>query len=192
VRSAFAKILAVYLFFPPLCWYCTCLRDFWTNDERSPSDLGNRKKVVDSVDLVDSKAEIGSETEFLPSPGESSSKNGSGLSGLAPEISESTESSDKNSTGLGWTQPELFQGDAYTMSSPASPLSPAKNRVSETASEREREFKIGDRVKPTDPFHERGQDMGIVESSEGEQYVVQWQRDRNLRRYTRDELAGVA
>jgi putative DNA primase/helicase len=167
-------------------------RDFWTNDERSPSDLGNRKKVVDLVDSVDSKAEISSESEFLPSPGESSSKNGSGLSGLAPEISESTESSDKNSTGLGWTQPESSQGETSTMSSPPSPPSPAKNRVSENASERDREFKVGDRVKPADPYHERGQDMGIVESIEGEQYVVQWQRDRNIRRYNRDELVGVA
>jgi hypothetical protein len=31
-----------------------------------------------------------------------------------------------------------------------------------------------------------------VESIEGEQYVVQWQRDRNLRRYTREELQMVA
>jgi putative DNA primase/helicase len=167
-------------------------RDFWTNDESSPSDLGNCKKVVDSVDSVDSKAEICSESEFLPSPGESSSQNGSGLGGLAPEISESTESSDENSTGLGWTQPELSQGETSTMSSPLSPASPAKNRVSETASERDCEFKVGDRVKPADPFHERGQDMGIVESIEGEQYVVQWQRDRNLRRYTREELQMVA
>jgi putative DNA primase/helicase len=167
-------------------------RDFWTNDERSPSDLGNHKKVLDSVDSVDSKAEICSESEFLPSPDESSSQNGSGLGGLAPEISESTESSDKNSTGLGWTQPELSQGETSTMSSPLSPLSPVKNRVSENASERDREFKVGDRVKPADPYHERGQDMGIVESIEGEQYVVQWQRDRNLRRYTREELQMVA
>jgi putative DNA primase/helicase len=167
-------------------------RDFWTNDERSPSDLGNHKKVLDSVDSVDSKAESDSETEFLSSPGESSSKNESGLGGLAPEISESTESSDENSTGLGWTQPELSQGETSTMSSPLSPASPAKNRVSENASEQEREFKVGDRVKPADPYHERGQDMGIVESIEGEQYVVQWQRDRNLRRYTREELQMVA
>ena len=167
-------------------------RDFWTNDERSPSDLGNHKKVLDSVDSVDSKAEICSESEFLPSPGESSSQNGSGLGGLAPEISESTESSDKNSTGLGWTQPELSQGETSTMSSPLSPPSPAKNRVSETASARDREFKVGDLVKPADPYHERGQDMGIVESIEGEQYVVQWQRDRNIRRYNREELQMVA
>jgi putative DNA primase/helicase len=167
-------------------------RDFWTNDERSPSDLGNREKVVDSVDSVDSKAEISPETGFLPSPGESSSKNGSGLGGLAPEISESTESSDKNGSGLGWTQPELSQGETSTMSSPASPPSPAKNCVSENASERDREFKIGDRVKPADPFHERGEDAGIVESIEGEQLVVQWQSDRNIRRYTREELQMVA
>jgi hypothetical protein len=192
VRSAFAEILAVYLFFPPLCWYCTCLRDFWTNDERSPSDLRDRKKVLDSVDSVDSKAEVGSENESLSSPGESSSKNGSGLGGLAPEISESTESSDKNSTGLGWTQPELSQGETSTMSSPLSPASPAKNHVSENASEQDCEFKVGDRVKPANPFHERGQDMGIVESIEGEQYVVQWQRDRLTRRYTREELQMVA
>jgi hypothetical protein len=127
--------------------------------------------VLDSVDSVDSKAEVGSETEFLSSPG---------------------ESSDKNSTGLGWTQPELSQGETSTMSSPLSPASPAKNRVSENASEQEREFKVGDRVKPADPYHERGQDMGIVESIEGEQYVVQWQRDRLARRYTYDELQMVA
>jgi putative DNA primase/helicase len=124
-------------------------RDFWTNDEKSPSDLGNNKKVVDSVDSVDSKAEISSETEFLPSPGESSSKNGSGLGGLAPEISESTESSSKNSTGLGWTQPELSQGETFTMSSPASPASPAKNHVSENSPEKNHQFKVGDRVRYT-------------------------------------------
>jgi hypothetical protein len=50
----------------------------------------------------------------------------------------------------------------------------------------------GDRVKLADPFHERGQDTGIVESIEGEQYVVQWQRDRNLRRYTRKALQTIA
>jgi hypothetical protein len=86
----------------------------------------------------------------------------------------------------------LTQGETSTVASPLSPLSPAKNRVSETASERDREFKVGDRVKPADPFHERGQDAGIVESIEGEQYVVQWQRDRNHRRYTYDELQMVA
>jgi hypothetical protein len=120
---------------------------------------------------VDSKAEVGSETEFLSSPGESSSKNGS---------------------GLGWTQPELSQGETSTMSSPLSPASPAKNRVSENASERDCEFKVGDRVKPADPFHERGQDAGVVESIEGEQFVVQWQSDRLARRYTYDELQIVA
>jgi hypothetical protein len=51
---------------------------------------------------------------------------------------------------------------------------------------------IGDRVKPADPFHERGEDAGIVESIEGEQFVVQWQSDRNLRRYTYDELQPLA
>jgi putative DNA primase/helicase len=122
-------------------------RDFWTNDEKSPSDLGNNKKVLDSVDSLDSKAEISPETEVLPSPGESSSKNGSGLGGLAPENSESTESSSKNSTGLGWTQPELSQGETFTMSSPASPASPAKNHVSENSPEKNHQFKVGDRVR---------------------------------------------
>jgi hypothetical protein len=50
----------------------------------------------------------------------------------------------------------------------------------------------GDRVKPADPFHEWGQDAWIVKSIEGEQLVVQWQSDRNLRRYTREELQMVA
>jgi hypothetical protein len=56
----------------------------------------------------------------------------------------------------------------------------------------EKSLKVGDRVKPADPFHERGQDTGIVESIEGEQFVVQWHSDLNLRRYTSDELQLIA
>jgi hypothetical protein len=58
--------------------------------------------------------------------------------------------------------------------------------------EDEKSLKVGDLVKPADPYHERGQDTGIVESIEGEQYVVQWQSNRNVRRYTRNELAVAA
>ena len=73
-----------------------------------------------------------------------------------------------------------------------SPLSLSKKQNSVNVPEQDRErdsgFKVGDRVKPSDPDRERRQDTGIVESIEGEQYVAQWQRDRNVRRYTRDEL----
>jgi len=54
------------------------------------------------------------------------------------------------------------------------------------------EFKVGGCVKPADPYHERGQDLGIVKEIEGEQYVVQWKSDSNLRRYIREELQMVA
>jgi hypothetical protein len=72
--------------------------------------------------------------------------------------------------------------------------------TSEQDREQSCEFKVGDLVKPADLYRERGKDTGTVESIavadgkpfEGEQYVVQWQRDRNVRRYTHDELAGAA
>ena len=73
-----------------------------------------------------------------------------------------------------------------------SPVSPVENHVSENSPQKTHQFQVGDRVKPSDLFHGRGQDAGIVESIDGEQYVVQWQSDRNLRRYTHDELQMVA
>jgi hypothetical protein len=71
------------------------------------------------------------------------------------------------------------------------------DRASAPQGGRERgQFNVGDLVKPIDIYRERGKDTGTVESIavtdgkpfEGEQYVVQWQRDRNVRHYTHDEL----
>ncbi|WP_373538650.1 DUF3987 domain-containing protein [Chamaesiphon sp.] len=53
-------------------------------------------------------------------------------------------------------------------------------------------LKVDDLVKPSDLFHERGQDVGIVKAIEGELYSVVWNSDRVVRRYTNDELAVVA
>jgi putative DNA primase/helicase len=92
----------------------------------------------------------------------------------------------------GCTQLESSQDKGFDEPcTPCTPCTPKKHDY-QNVSANNREFKLGDRVKPADPFHERGQDAGIVESIEGEQFVVQWQSDRNLRRYTREELQMVA
>jgi hypothetical protein len=53
-------------------------------------------------------------------------------------------------------------------------------------------LKVGDRVKPSNSFHERGLDLGTIESIESDLYSVVWDSDRVIRRYTRDELQIVA
>jgi hypothetical protein len=59
-------------------------------------------------------------------------------------------------------------------------------------SKEDEKFKIGELVKPSDPYHGRGQDIGIVEAIEGEQYLVQWESDDRVRRYSYGELQAVA
>ncbi len=58
-------------------------------------------------------------------------------------------------------------------------------------SKKDEKLKIGDLVKPSDPYHGRGQDIGIVEAIEGEHYVVQWESDDLVRRYTHEELQAI-
>jgi hypothetical protein len=58
-------------------------------------------------------------------------------------------------------------------------------------SKEDEKFKIGELVKPSDPYHGRGQDIGIVEAIEGEQYLVQWESDDNIRRYSHGELQPI-
>jgi Domain of unknown function (DUF3854) len=59
-------------------------------------------------------------------------------------------------------------------------------------SKQDEKFKIGDLVKPSDPYHGRGQDIGMVEAIEGEHYAVQWESDDLVRRYTHEELQSLA
>ena len=106
--------------------------------------------------------------------------------------SEIAEITTENANDLTLSQPESsLDKDSEDLRSLRS-LRSSKNHVSENVFENTHQFQVGDRVKPSDPFHERGQDAGIVESIEGEQYAVQWQSDRNLRRYTCDELQPLA
>ena len=53
-------------------------------------------------------------------------------------------------------------------------------------------LKVGDRVKPSNSFHERGLDLGTIESIDRDLYSVVWDSDRVVRRYTRDELEIAA
>jgi hypothetical protein len=53
-------------------------------------------------------------------------------------------------------------------------------------------FQEGDLVKPSDSFHERGQDTGIIEAIEGNFYQVAWDSDGKVRRYTVEELEVAA
>jgi hypothetical protein len=62
-------------------------------------------------------------------------------------------------------------------------------------------LKVGDRVKPSNSFHERGLDLGTIESIEHDLYSVVWDSERAsappkggrvARRYTRDELEIAA
>jgi hypothetical protein len=160
---------------------------FWINE-----------KAPETPETPETDLEIGSNVELQPSPAVSDSKidtrdtgdnisseNNNEIDTLRPV---SGVSGRKNPPETDRRQAKCNDSKASSLVSSVSPVSPVENRVSENASEQEREFKVGDRVKPADPFHERGQDVGIVKSIEGEQYVVQWQSDSNVRRYTRDEL----
>jgi uncharacterized protein (DUF927 family) len=145
-----------------------------------------------SVISVISPSENDSTTASQVRSPEIIAQNANDLSDLSTNIPEITEITTENANDLTLSQPEpLSSQDSEDLRSLRS-LRSSKNHVSENISEKDREFKVGDRVKPADPFHERGEDMGIVESIEGEQYVVQWQRDRLTRRYTREELQMVA
>ena len=147
---------------------------------------------VISVISVISPSENDSTTASQVRSPEIIAQNANDLSDLSTNIPEITEITTENANDLTLSQPEpLSSKDSEDLRSLRS-LRSSKKHVSENVSEKDREFKVGDRVKPADPFHERGEDAGIVESIEGEQFVVQWQSDRNLRRYTYDELQMVA
>jgi hypothetical protein len=49
-------------------------------------------------------------------------------------------------------------------------------------------LKLGDRVKTSDPYFERALDTGIIDTIEGDVFVVRWDSDGKIRRYTWDEL----
>jgi putative DNA primase/helicase len=174
-------------------FYVFC--QFWTNENLS-IDVEKYKNLPDSPDSPDSPLKNDSISESQVSPVNSSSEMSTGLTGLSTNIPESGESGLKKAPDSALSQPESLPSKGSGKVSPMSPVSPVKKHDSRNAAEKTHEqsceFKIGDRVKPADPYHERGQDTGIVESIEGEQYVVQWQRDRNLRRYTREELQAIA
>jgi putative DNA primase/helicase len=174
-------------------FYVFC--QFWTN-ENLAINVEDRKNTPDSPDSPDSPLKNDSISESQVSPVNSSSEMSTGLTGLRYICTESGESGLKKAPDSGLSQSEPLPSKDSNEVSPVSPVSPVKKHDSRNISEKTdrgcSEFKVGDRVKPADPFHERGQDAGIVESIKGEQYVVQWQRDRNLRRYTREELQMVA
>jgi hypothetical protein len=52
-------------------------------------------------------------------------------------------------------------------------------------------FNVGDRVKAADPYHRRGDDLGVVKKIEGDFYSVEWESDRKCYRYTIDELEAI-
>jgi uncharacterized protein (DUF927 family) len=175
-------------------------REFWVESEQekmpqNKAAFGNDEKPTGLTGLTGLPPETSSDSVFEESRNQRDSENPNGTTGLEidPIISSSPVSPvGENSTGLERDSLEPSPEAALGTPVPLVPLVPFKNHISENASEKDREFKVGDLVKPADPFHERGQDAGIVESIEGEQFVVQWQSDRNLRRYTREELQMVA
>ena len=174
-----------------------CLVNFWGKESEDENgkpvfSLGHLGHLGQDSETVDQKE------FFVPQPCPND-KNGSGASG-APELSGAPDApsapDEKEGLGHHWGSLGHSGEEGLKPSAPGAPGAPAKNHDSENTSEKtERgcgDFKVGDRVKPADPYHERGQDTGLVEAIEGEQYVVQWERDRNVRRYNRDELAGAA
>ena len=170
---------------------------FWL-DRNSQSIIEKTEKSTDLTDLTDYESCNGVNSTFQSSPNLVRNENDNGLNGLNPHLPEikSVKSVDENQSVLERTNPEPIDSKGSSSSSPLSPLSPHKKQTSSNAPEKNHkhssEFKVSDLVKPSDPYHERGQDTGIVESIEGEQYVVQWQSDSNVRRYTRDELQLAA
>jgi uncharacterized protein (DUF927 family) len=176
---------------------------FWMEEEILENNMGKDKKEVYPVYPVYPETESLAQTDIQPGTPKYTTKN-DGVPSVPKCIFEDTELlqpgtpgyTEKNGDIPKCTQPEPLQTGGSEGSGTLGTLgTPKKHDSCNTSEKTDRpncEFKVGDLVKPADPYHERGQDTGIVESSEGEQYVVQWQSDRNVRRYTSDELRVAA
>jgi hypothetical protein len=165
-------------------------REFWIEAEEKQIDVGDGKKERDARDTRDSKAKTLIAEEFQVSRDLSRDENLNGTHGTAAE-KNSNECPvcpvDENPTGQQRDNSEYLPINGFNTSVPCVPCVTLEKHFSQTASLKSL-LKVGDRVKPSNLFHERGLDLGTIESIERDLYSVVWDSDRVVRRYTRDEL----
>ena len=163
---------------------------FWVAAEKIQEDLGTDKKAPyppypaekPTVPTVPKCSADNTQAPHLGTAGYGS-KNGDVPNRTQPEPLPNKDSEGVGTVGTVGTSKNYDSHNVAANNERGG--SPAQHRGCD-------EFKVGGCVKPADPYHERGQDLGIVKEIEGEQYVVQWKSDSNLRRYIREELQMVA